>query len=771
MANYITGTTVQNARYDEVQGETYVSDGGVIDKSTVVSGNLFVLSGGTAINTTASYYGSLIASSGGTAINTTASYYGSVTIYSGGELSNTSIGSGGTLTVSSGGVARDLNVAYWAYLNIYGGTITGQVTLAYSAYGYVSGNPTIDFDISTIEPDAGARVTYLNRLSNWENANFTLTVSETQAVGTYTLATGASYFSNDILVRTANGDQIDVLTVEGNIVRLGDITFRLTAGGYNSNLTLTVSEVDYIPPTVPNIQPNTTELTMHPVVVTAEFKDNRELVSSLYRFEETDDWTPYNSEGVRVTRNGTVYFKAIDADGNESELVSYSVTNIAPMPDNVTLGYIVPSGQTVTVPEGEIYLDPIVSQNGTLRITGGTATGAEICYGGRILVSSGLAEQATNSGRISVVSGGVIADTLLATNNATVEISSNGRAERLTNYGVVSIFEGGTANHIENESNGRLYFYSNSVADDVRVKSGQLYIYYGATITNLDVSSDAFMFLPVYSGNLVSGMYRGNAIELKDNRISGIGIESARFAVDWGGRAENMTVLKSGYLNVSSGGSALETVVESGGSMTVGLNGYAETMTVNQGGVLSVFSSGSAYGIRENGGYVFIADDADVTFVPRYTNQLNGLKTMLPARIPRKMFAFSLGILLSVTMFAGSGKEAALTKSKEMIILPGNVKMELVKVEAGTFTMSAKDGENKNDEVAHRVTLTKDFYIGQTEITQAQWKAVMGTTPSSFKGDDLPVEQVSWNDAMDFCKKLNTRNTVKKYLELKKDPN
>ena len=112
-----------------------------------------------------------------------------------------------------------------AYLNIYGGTITGQVTLAYSAYGYVSGNPTIDFDISTIGPDAGARVSYLNRLSNRENANFTLTVSETQAVGTYTLATGASYFSNDILVRTANGDQIDVLTVVGNVVRLGDITF------------------------------------------------------------------------------------------------------------------------------------------------------------------------------------------------------------------------------------------------------------------------------------------------------------------------------------------------------------------------------------------------------------------------------------------------------------------------------------------------------------------------------------------------------------------
>ena len=90
------------------------------------------------------------------------------------------------------------------------------------------------------------------------------------------------------------------------------------------------------------------------------------------------------------------------------------------------------------------------------------------------------------------------------------------------------------------------------------------------------------------------------------------------------------------------------------------------------------------------------------------------------------------------------------------ISLPGNVKLELVRVEAGSFEMSAKDGENDDNEVPHRATLTKDFYLGRTEVTQAQWRAVMGTNPSSFKGDDLPVEKVSWNDAMEFCGKLNS---------------
>ena len=90
------------------------------------------------------------------------------------------------------------------------------------------------------------------------------------------------------------------------------------------------------------------------------------------------------------------------------------------------------------------------------------------------------------------------------------------------------------------------------------------------------------------------------------------------------------------------------------------------------------------------------------------------------------------------------------------IALPGGHVLKMVKVEVGAFEMSAWDGENYDGEVAHHVTLTKDFYIGRTEVTQAQWRAVMGSNPSNFKGDDLPVENVSWNDAMEFCEKLNS---------------
>ena len=59
-----------------------------------------------------------------------------------------------------------------------------------------------------------------------------------------------------------------------------------------------------------------------------------------------------------------------------------------------------------------------------------------------------------------------------------------------------------------------------------------------------------------------------------------------------------------------------------------------------------------------------------------------------------------------------------------------------------------------------RVTLTKAFCLGRTPVTQAEWREVMGTSPSYFKGDDLPVEQVSWDDVQRFCRKLSRMEGV-----------
>ena len=86
-----------------------------------------------------------------------------------------------------------------------------------------------------------------------------------------------------------------------------------------------------------------------------------------------------------------------------------------------------------------------------------------------------------------------------------------------------------------------------------------------------------------------------------------------------------------------------------------------------------------------------------------------------------------------------------------------DIEFRMIKVEGGTFTMGAtSEMENPYDDEkpTHQVTLSS-YYIGETEVTQALWKAVMGSNPSAFKGDNLPVEKVSWNDCQTFISKLN----------------
>ena len=97
-------------------------------------------------------------------------------------------------------------------------------------------------------------------------------------------------------------------------------------------------------------------------------------------------------------------------------------------------------------------------------------------------------------------------------------------------------------------------------------------------------------------------------------------------------------------------------------------------------------------------------------------------------------------------------------KEREGIYEVNGVTFKMIAVEGGTFKMGATSEQGSDaysdKRPVHSVTLS-DYYIGETEVTQELWDAVMGTNPSRFKGSKRPVESVSWNDCQEFITKLN----------------
>lgn len=108
------------------------------------------------------------------------------------------------------------------------------------------------------------------------------------------------------------------------------------------------------------------------------------------------------------------------------------------------------------------------------------------------------------------------------------------------------------------------------------------------------------------------------------------------------------------------------------------------------------------------------------------------------------------------TLNNGSGKKSRRMTETQRKDIINNLINNMVYVQGGTFMMGYEDPSITSSIFApvHQVTLS-DFYIGKYEVTQQEWKAVMGDNPSHYKGDLKPVEDVSWDDCQRFIDKLN----------------
>ena len=398
---------IANSTTINFPGSMYVSSGGIANDTTVNSGGRFVIfNGGTANRTTVNFGGRLYVSSGGTATNirenggyievydytnisfvpnsfsglilsrfsatvhsgTTANSTmvtgGALYVSSGGTVNNTMLFSGGKLCVSSGGTANNTTVNYICSLFLHnGGTannvivsaggsvsvgkdciITGQLTFIQGGSVFLNSQAFFDFNISDHTPNAPALVNNHYLISG--TPIYTLTVSETQIGGIYTLADYATNFNSSIAVQNVLGKALGTLSLDKSLV-VGDTSYTLSL---DSSLTLTVDAPDRIAPTVSNIQASLTTLTNQDVVLTADYADAVELAQSLYKLGEKGKWTAYPGS-VTVSKNTTVFFKAIDAAGNET-IVSYDVTNIdkvAPETPETTADITTPTNGDVLV--------------------------------------------------------------------------------------------------------------------------------------------------------------------------------------------------------------------------------------------------------------------------------------------------------------------------------------------------------------------------------------------------------------------------------------
>ena len=166
--------------------------------------------------------------------------------------------------------------------------------------------------------------------------------------------------------------------------------------------------------------------------------------------------------------------------------------------------------------------------------------------------------------------------------------------------------------------------------------------------------------------------------------------------------------------------------------------------------------------ITSNVGYMRNIYFSDTEMFINYLEKA-GTKQWGPSDYRPKLVVYDLKKVLAL-------KPAGSKRKQLTVDLGSGVSMKLVYIPAGEFMMGsgesaeqvARKGDGKvewfkGEHPQHRVRLSKDFYMGVHEVTQAQYRAVMGKNPSGFSGDNLPVEMVSWNDAEEFCRKLSSK--------------
>jgi autotransporter passenger strand-loop-strand repeat protein len=402
-------------------------------------------------------------------------------------------------------------------------------------------------------------------------------------------------------------DYENVALVQSN----GTVKFRAEdEAGNTATASFTVANIDKEAPEITQISADITSPTNTNVKVTAVFDDNTTLVKKQFRKNDSD-WQDY-VDGVEMTANGIVYFIAEDAAENITE-ASYVVSNIdkvKPMITQITANTTEETESPVTLTA--VFSDDVSIDKKQFRTNGGAwqdyVDSAVIRTNGTVEFLA--VDSAGNSATASYNVSNIVANNRIIISSGETDIGRTVSQEQIVevygtmvsavDYGEVEVYEGGYISSTTINSKGVLRILNNASVDDIDINSkGSVYLD-GGYANNVTVKSSGY--LRVSNGGTAN-----------DTTVNAHGY----LLVYSGGIANSATVNESGYLGVvESGGIAISTTINANGQIRIANGGMASNTTVKSGGSIYVLKGGSALQIMEDGGYVYIEDNTEVTFVP-----------------------------------------------------------------------------------------------------------------------------------------------------------
>ena len=700
--NVSSGGTVNSVTVDS-RGKLILS-GGTANDTVVFSGSMFVSNGGMANRVEVDSTASLAVADGGTANGVVVKPYGIVAVSSGGAVNDVEVKSGGLLSVFYGGTVNDLLINEFASVNVTGGAADNLEVKSGGLLSVVNGGTATGIleNGGYVSCGANATVSFLsNVISSLEIVSASATVHSGTTVNSATIS---GYRSLDVF----SGGIVDQASVERGCMSVncdgivsraevrkggslcvssgGTAVEVLENGGYVS--VVSGANVTFLPNVIQNMDVENTPATVHSGttvcnlsgtfgavdvfsggIVEEAFLDGCRLnVSSggtatrvtvlnygeLYVAERDCSvhsvTLGYRGTATRlelrendvllVSEGGFAQRPVVSSGGSlivcSGGVVSGAVVSSGGFATGLTIGYY----NVLDVYSGGVVSDISVVNGGDIIIwSGGTADGVTVGSSGSLIVNSGGIVKNLNlesgcqlyltlvpetyvqgtsgdksfeikdgyysdcdleDGYVYVCSGGMLKNTVANSNNM-IMISSGGIAENVTLMGQMYLSSGGTADSVTVNSGGNFAVLENAKFRNIDVSSG-------GVVSGLTIDSDNQASVRIFSGGTAV-----NTVVSSGGSINGSdGVVFMDTIVCSGGTATSLTLEGSYYtyyasyntLYVYSGGTASDISVNSCGSLNVSSGGTADSVTVNSGGVCVVNSGGIVNDIAVSSGGV-----------------------------------------------------------------------------------------------------------------------------------------------------------------------